>query len=140
MIDLVTVGICITTVVGSIIGCLLYTRKVRADRAFFKDKHAKMLHQKKSSEVRIGKIGENMAPFLDGWPYDPNRFRFLGNPVDGIQFTDDEIIFVEVKTGKSRLSRGQKNAREIIRNGKVKFATFRVGENGASFVVDGDPH
>ena len=88
------------------------------------------LSQKKSSEVRLGKIGENMAPFMRGWPYDPNNFRFLGHPVDGIQFTDDEIIFIEIKTGKSRLSKSQKKAREIIRKGNVSFATFRVDDKG----------
>ena len=95
-----------------------------------------MLSQKKSSEVRVGKIGENMAPFLKDWPYDPNRFRFLGNPVDGIQFTDDEIIFVEIKTGKSRLSKTQKKIKGIVRSGNVRFATFRVGENGCELKIE----
>jgi len=90
----------------------------------------KMLSLKKSAEVRLGKIGENMAPFMRGWPYDANNFRFLGHPVDGIQFTDDEIIFIEIKTGKSRLSKSQKKAREIIRKGNVSFATFRVDDKG----------
>jgi predicted Holliday junction resolvase-like endonuclease len=90
----------------------------------------KMLSLKKSAEVRLGKIGENMAPFMRGWPYNPNNFRFLGHPVDGIQFTDDEIIFIEIKTGKSRLSKSQKKAREIIRKGNVSFATFRVDDKG----------
>lgn len=96
----------------------------------------KMLSLKKSSEVRLGKIGENMAPFMKGWPYDPNNFRFLGHPVDGIQFTDDEIIFIEIKTGKSRLSKSQKKAREIIRKGNVSFATFRVDDKGAELKID----
>ena len=95
-----------------------------------------MLSHKKSSEVRVGKIGENMAPFLKDWPYDPNRFRFLGNPVDGMQFTDDEIIFIEIKTGKSRLSKTQKKIKELVKSGKVRFATFRVGENGCELKIE----
>ena len=96
----------------------------------YKKKHDRMLSLKKSSEVRVGKIGENMAPFLKAWPYDPNNFRFLGNPVDGIQFTNNEIIFIEIKTGKSKLTKSQRKARNIIRTGNVSFATFRVDENG----------
>jgi len=95
-----------------------------------------MLSQKKSSEVRVGKIGENMAPFLKEWPYDPNRFRFLGNPVDGIQFTDHEIVFVEIKTGKSKLSKSQKRTKELVKRGSVRFATFRVGENGCELKIE----
>ncbi len=122
------------------IGLLL--RKNTKLQKYYEDKLAEsknsfdtMLSQKKSSEVRVGKIGENMAPFLKDWPYDPNRFRFLGNPVDGIQFTDDEIIFVEIKTGKSRLSKTQKKIKEIVKSGNVKFATFRVGENGCELKI-----
>jgi predicted Holliday junction resolvase-like endonuclease len=50
--------------------------------------------------------------------------------VDGIQFNDDEIIFVEIKTGKARLSKSQKNTKELVKQGKVSFVTFRVSENG----------
>jgi len=92
----------------------------------------KLLHQKKSSEVRLGKVAENMAPFFSCWPYDPNTFRFLGNPVDGIQFTNDEIIFIEIKTGKARLSDSQKWIKKLIQEKKVSFASFKIGENGAT--------
>jgi len=104
-------------------------KNLTKERAYSK----KILSQKKSSEVRLGRIGENMAPFVNDWPYDQNRFRFLGNPVDGIQFTDDEIIFIEIKTGKSRLSHGQRNIKELVIDGKVSFATFRVSEHGCEF-------
>ena len=100
-------------------------------------KYTKVLHDKISSEVRVGKIGENMAPFLNDWPYDPNNFRFLGHPIDGIQFTNDEIIFVEIKTGKSRLSKSQRRFRDLVKEKKVSFATFRVGENGCKLKIEG---
>lgn len=96
-------------------------------------KFQSLISQKKSSEVRVGKIGENLAPFLKEYPYDPNRFRFLGNPVDGIQFADDEVIFVEMKTGRSRLSKTQQKIKELVIARKVSFATFRMGEDGCEF-------
>lgn len=100
------------------------------------EEYRKLLNQKKSSEVRVGKIGENMAPFLDGWPYDPNSFRFLGNPIDGVQFADDKIRFIEIKTGGARLSPGQKKVRELVLNGKVSFVSFRIGTDGCSLVEE----
>lgn len=96
----------------------------------------KLLTQKKSSEVRVGKIGENMAPFLNGWPYDPNNFRFLGNPIDGVQFNEDELIFIEIKTGKSALSKKQRWIKQLIKEGKVNFATFRINEKGVVFTKE----
>lgn len=94
------------------------------------DKLNKTVHQKKSSEVRLGKIGENLAPFTDNWPWDPNKFRFLGSPVDGMQFTEDMIYIVEIKTGNSRLSKYQARCRDLVRAGKITFVTYRIGEEG----------
>lgn len=94
------------------------------------DKLNKTVHQKKSSEVKLGKIGENLAPFTDGWPWDSNNFRFIGSPIDGIQFTDDMVYFVEIKTGNSRLSKYQTVCKKLIEEGKVSFVTFRIGADG----------
>lgn len=94
------------------------------------------LGHRKSSEVRLGRISESLAPFLDGWPWDPNSFRFLGNPIDGIQFNEDELIFVEIKTGKSRLSASQKWIKDLVTRGKVSFATFRITENGSNLIKE----
>lgn len=77
-----------------------------------------------------------MAPFFSDWPYDPNTFRFIGNPIDGIQFNDDGIIFVEIKTGKSRLSNGQKHIKKLIKEGNIYFATFRIDERGCIFKIE----
>ena len=103
-----------------------------------KDNYDKLLSQKKSSEVRLGKIGENMAPFFEAWPFDPNNFKFLGNPVDGISFEPESIHFMEIKTGKARLTDSQKNVRRLIKEGKVYFSTFRVDESGCSFKIEED--
>lgn len=94
------------------------------------------LHHRKSSEVRLGKIGENLAPFVKDWPWDPNNFRFLGNPIDGIQFNKDEIVFVEIKTGKARLSRSQKDFRDLVKAGKVSFVTFKITEDGTKLIKE----
>jgi predicted Holliday junction resolvase-like endonuclease len=101
--------------------------------ALIKQYH-KELHFRKSSEVRLGKIGENLAPFVKCWPWDPNNFRFLGNPVDGLQYNDDEVIFVEIKTGGARLSKSQKHIRDLIKDGKVSFVTFKITEDGVKLV------
>jgi predicted Holliday junction resolvase-like endonuclease len=99
-------------------------------------KYATLMNQKKSSEVRLGQIGEHIAPFLHDWPWESKDFRFLGNPVDGIQFNTDEIIFVEIKTGKSQLSKNQRIIRDLIKAGKVKWAIFRIGVDECSIKME----
>lgn len=115
---------------------LRYQELIGENKVEQKVAYDKLLGQKKSSEVRVGKIGENMAPFLNGWPYDPNNFRFLGNPIDGVQFNEDELIFIEIKTGRSALSKKQKWIKQLIKEGKVGFATFRINEKGVVFTKE----
>lgn len=111
-------------------------RSTKKQAAEYKEKYEKELFYRKSSEVRLGKIGENLAPFLKGWPWNPRQFRFLGNPVDGIQFNRDEIVFVEIKTGKARLSNFQKAAKRLVKEGKVRFVTFKIKEDGAELIEE----
>lgn len=111
-------------------------QKQRGKAAEYKEKYEKELYHRKSSEVRLGKIGENLAPFVKEWPWNPGKFRFLGNPIDGIQFNKDEIIFVEIKTGKARLSRSQKDFRDLVKAGKVSFVTFKITENGTKLIKE----
>jgi len=102
------------------------------------DNYNKVLSQKKSSEVRLGKIGEQMSPFFSSWPFDPNNFRFIGNPIDGISCESEAIYFIEIKTGKARLTNSQKNVKRLVKEGKVYFTTFRVSEDGCSFKIEED--
>ena len=126
-------------VVGLVTTYLSYRNSdLRKRNKELEEKNKKTLHQRKSSEVRLGKIGENMAPFFAEWPYDPNNFRFLGNPVDGISFNEDEVIFIEIKTGKARLTNSQKSVKKLVKEGKVSFATFRVSEDGCTLKVEED--
>jgi predicted Holliday junction resolvase-like endonuclease len=80
--------------------------------------------------VNTGLIGEQLAPFLNDWPYDLKKFRFIGYPIDGMQITDDGLIIIEIKTGNSCLSKQQRKIRNLIKEGKVYFETFRINEKG----------
>ena len=90
------------------------------------DEFRKLLSHKKSSEVRLGNIAEQLAPFLSDFPYDPKSLRFLGQPIDFVLFGDDSIRFIEVKSGNSNLSSSQRKARDLIRDGKVSFEIYRI--------------
>lgn len=82
--------------------------------------------QKKSQSSRYGKMTEQFLPFLEDYPYNPQNFRFLGTPVDGIQFNKDKIVFVEFKTADSQMSDRQKEIKELVDNKKVEFEEHRI--------------
>lgn len=94
-----------------------------------KKKYRKLLSQKKSSEVVLGQISEVVAPFIDSFPAENQKdVNFLGMPIDFIYFGSDEVVFIEVKSGKSRLSKKQRTIRDQIKEGKVSFVTHRIPE------------
>lgn len=80
-----------------------------------------LVFSKKSQSVKYGKITEQWIPFSDSFPFDSDCFRFLGNPIDGIAFTDDQIIFCEFKSNKSVLSEKQKKIKQMVLEKKIKW-------------------
>ncbi|MFH1420678.1 MAG: Holliday junction resolvase-like protein [Candidatus Aenigmatarchaeota archaeon] len=96
----------------------LYLRKCTA--------HSEVLSSKQSLSTKYGKMSEQFFPFMKDYPYDTSMFRFLGTPIDGVQFSDDRIVFVEFKTSSSKLSERQKHIKELVDNKKVEFKEFRI--------------
>lgn len=95
-----------------------------------KEKFDKKVSGEKSEQVRLGHIGESLIPFLKEFPYNPKDLKALFQPVDYICFSPEEVIFLEVKTGDSQLSEKQRNIRNLINAGKVRWETHRINENG----------
>lgn len=83
-------------------------------------------HRKRSQSTRYGQITEQFAPFMESWPWDPKRFKFLGDPIDGVQFTDEGVILIEIKSSKSRLSAVQRQTRDHVQNGRVYWREVRI--------------
>lgn len=88
---------------------------------------------KRSKAVINGQVAEQIAPFLPDFPANPSDARFIGKPVDFIVFSGlsenekiDEILFVEVKTGKSLLSEREKEVKKAIEQGKVRYVEYRI--------------
>ena len=90
------------------------------------DNHKKILSQKKSSEVRLGHIAETLAPFLDQFDFEPEQCTFLGQPIDYISFGDDEITFVEIKSGNSQLSKKQRHIRDLVKSKFINWKEIRI--------------
>ena len=79
-----------------------------------------------SRSTRYGQMTEQFMPFISDYPWDPSRFRFIGSPVDGIQFEDERVVFVEFKVGTSKLTQSQRRIRNLVRAGRVEFKEFRL--------------
>ncbi|MDD9953260.1 MAG: hypothetical protein OXR66_02910 [Candidatus Woesearchaeota archaeon] len=108
---------------GKLIATLSFKERERAIRADT---------AKRSRAVVGGQVSEQLAPFLPDFPFKPSEVKFVGKPVDFIVFEGlDEkaitnVVFLEVKSGKSRLSSVEKTLKETIEHKNVAFAEYRV--------------
>jgi predicted Holliday junction resolvase-like endonuclease len=124
-------------VVGMAIGLLLawvylliwkvrYTTIIREDAV------------QRSQAVTLGKVHEQLIPYLPSFPYNPKDVRFLGSPVDLVVFDGlsegrlGRIVFLEVKSGGSSLTHRERWVRDVIQAGEVQWAELRVGRRVAS--------
>jgi len=88
-----------------------------------------------SVRVKHGQAWEVFLPLMSRFEDklgDKNDAIFLGQPIDLIYFKDDEIIFVEVKTGNSRLSKKQRRVRDLVKSGRVRWEEVNDDESNNS--------
>ena len=87
-----------------------------------------------STNKRSGKLNELMAA-LEMTKYD--RLFYLGSPIDfvGVKY-DEGVDFIEVKSGKSRMSEDEKKLRDLIVAGKVNYVPLKVERIGIAEEVE----
>jgi len=83
---------------------------------------------------RTGKLNELMATF-ELTHYD--RLFYLGEPIDfvGIKY-DEGVDFIEVKTGRFRLTEDERKLRELIEEGRVNYVPLTVERIGIAEEVE----
>jgi predicted Holliday junction resolvase-like endonuclease len=94
----------------------------------------------RSRSTLKGRISEQMAPLLPEFPFSPADARFIGNPIDFVVFdgytkAKDEkadsidVVLVEVKKGKGKLSREQSLIKKAVEEGRVSWQTIVFGDD-----------
>ena len=116
---------------GLIIGLLLGLVYV----LIWKARHTGAIRQdaiQRSLAVTVGKVSEQLVPYLPDFHFNPKDVRFLGSPVDLVVFDGLDagsvrrVIFIEVKTGTSGLSTRERQVRDAIQAGNVEWTELRV--------------
>jgi predicted Holliday junction resolvase-like endonuclease len=80
--------------------------------------------RQRSLSAAYGRITEQWFPLMERYPYDSANFRFLGTPVDGVQFEEDRIVFVEFKSHRAELSAVQRRLKKLVQTGKVYWEEY----------------
>jgi|TARA_B100000686_G_scaffold116340_1_gene123655 predicted Holliday junction resolvase-like endonuclease len=105
-------------------------------QSYYKNKISKLqanlkktTSDKMSLSTKYGQISEEFFPLEQSYPYNSKNFKFLGNPIDGIQFNEDKIILIEFKTNSSKLSTKQRHIRNLINDKQVEFELIEAKIN-----------
>ena len=86
---------------------------------------------KRSESVILGSIYEKILPFLPDFPYSPKDMVFLGKGfdylvLDGLaEWHIRKIVFLEVKSGWSRLNSNEKAIRDAVENKRIEWKEWR---------------
>tara|TARA_B100001250_G_C19799130_1_gene790131 strand:- start:1813 stop:2235 length:423 start_codon:yes stop_codon:yes gene_type:complete len=81
-----------------------------------------------------GDVSEIIAPWSMDCVNSVKELRFIGSPIDFVGFKGldgDEaidIIFVEVKSGKSRLNRNQRRIKDAVTSKRLEWAEVRIAD------------
>lgn len=93
---------------------------------------------KRSRAVLGGQLAEQVAPFLPGFPCNPADVRFIGKPVDFIGFPGaadggeiQEVLLIEVKSGNSALSKREREIKQAVEEGRIRYVVYRESESSA---------
>ncbi len=87
---------------------------------------------RQAGATNLGFILERIATTLPTFPLKSTECRSLFDPIDYVAFPGagsgrvESIHFVEIKSGRSKLTPRQKEIREVVERGKVSLETYRV--------------
>ena len=103
-------------------------RQLELDRAELREMKRRATKGAKitAESVNLGKTLEHIIPSFDGFDFSRRDCRTLLQPIDYVVFAGlsrngsvDAITFLEVKSGKGRLSRDQKSVEATVEAGRI---------------------
>jgi predicted Holliday junction resolvase-like endonuclease len=93
----------------------------------------------KSRSILRGKTTEQLVPLTEEFlkEFVPSDAKFLGSPIDYVIFSgagsitdgeekDIEIIFMDIKTGKARLTKVQRAIKKAVEEKRIRWKTLEL--------------
>ncbi len=111
-------------------------------------KRERDIRQRAVARSRAGQLGktlEKLAPMFPGFGHHPYDVRPVFDPVDFVVFDGyyqgsvTDVVFVEFKTGQSRLNPVQGSIREAVERKRVHFEVRRLRKEMVRMLTNGQP-
>ncbi len=87
---------------------------------------------RQASATNLGFILERIATTLPTFPLKSTECRSLFDPIDYVAFPGadsgavESIHFVEIKSGRSKLTPRQKEIRDVVERGRISLVTYKA--------------
>lgn len=120
---ILVIWIFIWCIIGIFIGKVIKYKTLKNERA---------MSIKKSKSVILWEVYEKVLPFLPNFPYSPRDMTFVGKWIDYIIFDGlsnwnlKKIVFLEVKSGTSKLNQNEKMIRDVIYEQKIEYKEYKI--------------
>lgn len=107
---------------------MLTELKVQEEKLVKRKISAQVGAEQRAIYVGIGKIVENILPTYADFKIPTCDCRPLFEPIDMIAFNGlskgviDSLTFIEIKTGKSKLNKHQKQIKDAVKDGCVSYS------------------
>ena len=80
----------------------------------------------RSQVVKRGQMLEQFAPLLKDFTSPLENFVFIGKKFDYLVINEDEVLFLEIKSGDAQLNDSEKRLKNLIDNKKVRYVVRRI--------------
>src|SRR6266571_511444 len=131
----VALGVLVVLLVVAVAVMVMQTASIRSLRRQLDDAFSGVRARTKNAVaqsriIHVAKISEQFAPLLPGFPYNLKDFQWVGGTIDAIVWNgledggDVDIIFLDVKTGRAKISPRQRRIRDAVEAGRLHFKVF----------------
>ncbi len=110
--------------IGIIAGLLLGVTLVHRAAISPLNKKIENLTTQKFQQEQTEEALRQLKP--ENYPYSLDNFRYIGDPIDGIQFEENQILFVKLKINTSKLNPIQKNVKKLVQQGQINWLELKT--------------
>ena len=85
-----------------------------------------LTNEKKLGQSTLQQGNELLALSQSSYPYSKQNFRCIDTPINGIQFENDQILFVIFKHENEQLTSTQRKIKQLVKTGKVHWFEYTI--------------
>jgi uncharacterized protein YpmB len=82
--------------------------------------------EKKLAQSSLQQENDLVLVSQSTYPYSKQNFRYIDTPIDGVQFENDQILFVIFKHENEQLTSIQRKIKQLVKTGKVHWFEYTI--------------